>query len=174
MKTQIERLEAIKELVDLGIEGINKKVLIGEEKAYKAIELISKTANEFPLVSLSIKEDSTVAYYVKEEIKLFILPTYQSEFKAYTSRFSAKHKLYYTVRDNIYGWFPLLNAKIEKDKIVMQIGGEYSYKSPWSKNEEVSHLIIKEFKNGNVQLKKDESLLKLIELVQYINEKLTK
>lgn len=166
MKTLVEKMQTMEKIINTPLDQLNATIEMAEKKGQQAAESVEAFAKDtFPLVSVSVKEDSTMAAYIKEAIGLFVLPTYQYEFGAYTARFK-KHTLFYAIRDNIYGFYSLCNAEVKADCISLSW---QEYQSPFYNKEEVSAILIKEFKNGRHDLKKTPELLEIVRIAKAID-----
>jgi len=167
----LEVATTMKTLSEMPLSMLNERIEKAETKAKNDIANIKAFQDQFPRVNANYDEASTMANYIKDEIGLYIKPSFVREFNDYTSRFHSEFLVHYAIRDNVYGYFQLIGADIGKDSICFKnCAGESRYKSPFGDDVEV----VKECKNGNLYLKNTENLVKLVETLQAVEAKYNK
>lgn len=157
LKTKLEKL---KNLSEMDLSELNKKIDEVEKKINEGIKRVKKVAEE-ENINIEIHGSYTVGSVLFSELGVYLKQTYVKEFNEYTAKINKRFLLWYQVRDSIFDFYKLINSEISNNKIK----STYSFDQ---ENEQVK--ILKEYKNGKIDYEKNQDLLDIIFLAKKIKE----
>lgn len=154
------RLEKMKEVSEMDLSVLNEKISKIEKdfsERIKRVEEFAKKEN----VSISINGNYALSVGIKEELGVYLSPSYVKSFNDYTARIEKKYLLWYQLRDQFLNFYSLANSQILSNRIKTK----YSFDK-----EDKNVKVIREFKNGYSEYEKTQEILEVVLLAKHIRE----
>ena len=154
------RLEKMKKVSEMDLSVLNVKISKIEKdfsERIKRVEEFAKKEN----VSISINGNYALSVRIKEELGVYLSPSYVKSFNDYTARIEKKYLLWYQLRDQFLNFYSLANSQILSNRIKTK----YSFDK-----EDKNVKVIREFKNGYSEYEKTQEILEVVLLAKHIRE----
>lgn len=154
------RLEKMKKVSEMDLSVLNEKISKIEKdfsERIKRVEEFAKKEN----VSISINGNYALSVRIKEELGVYLSPSYVKSFNDYTARIEKKYLLWYQLRDQFLNFYSLANSQILSNRIKTK----YSFDK-----EDKNVKVIREFKNGYSEYEKTQEILEVVLLAKHIRE----
>lgn len=154
------RLEKMKEVSEMDLSVLNEKISKIEKdfsERIKRVEEFAKKEN----VSISINGNYALSVGIKEELGVYLSPSYVKSFNDYTARIEKKYLLWYQLRNQFLNFYSLANSQILSNRIKTK----YSFDK-----EDKNVKVIREFKNGYSEYEKTQEILEVVLLAKHIRE----
>lgn len=154
------RLEKMKKVSEMDLSVLNEKISKIEKdfsERIKRVEEFAKKEN----VSISINGNYALSVGIKEELGVYLSPSYVKSFNDYTARIEKKYLLWYQLRDQFLNFYSLANSQILSNRIKTK----YSFDK-----EDKNVKVIREFKNGYSEYEKTQEILEVVLLAKHIRE----